>query len=67
MFMLDSIMGEIANLTIMRVTVEKRRETYQAFFPRDLDTLPFPSVTTGQSECTEDKAIVDYDETSSSL
>lgn len=30
MFILDSIIREIANLTVMRVTVEKRRRTHLA-------------------------------------
>ena len=72
MFILGSITREIANQTITRVTVgtrRRRRRTYLAFCPV-ICTLPLLSSTTGQSECTEDEAMLqgmeDGDETSSS-
>lgn len=64
-------MREIANQTITRVTVgtRRRRRTYLAFC-LVISTLPLLSSTTGQSECTEDEAMLqgmeDGDETSSS-
>lgn len=49
---------------------EEEEEDLPGLLPSDLHTLPLPSSTTGQPECTEDEAMLesmeDGDETSSS-